>query len=128
MTNKVLLIGGEGYIGRVVSKFLTEKKINVISYDNLIYEKNKIQQKNNNKYFEYKFGDLNDLKTINNIANEVENVVILAGLVGDPITKKYKTLSKIINEDNIINFINNVASHNAFFYRTSLERGTFYTW
>ena len=38
---RVLLIGGEGYIGKVVSKFLIEKNYYVISYDNLIYLKDK---------------------------------------------------------------------------------------
>ena len=45
----------------------------------------------------------NDIKKINKY---FDTVIILAGLVGDPITKKYKSLSTKINEIAIINLIN----------------------
>ena len=38
-------------------------------------------------------------------------MVILAGLVGEHITNKYKSLSKTINEDGLINLIDEVENH-----------------
>ena len=34
---KILVIGGGGYIGTTLVKFLISKKYNVVSYDNFIY-------------------------------------------------------------------------------------------
>ena len=48
--NKILLVGGEGYIGRVVSKYLINKNFKVTSADNLIYSKNKIRPKSKGSY------------------------------------------------------------------------------
>ncbi len=93
---KILLLGGEGYIGRVVSEFLINKSNYVISYDNLIYG-----QKNNTDQESFKFikGDIADGKKIHKILEEVDYVVILVGLVGDPITKKYPYESSLINNN-----------------------------
>ena len=35
---KIIIFGGEGYIGKVLSKSLIDKNYNVASYDNLTYE------------------------------------------------------------------------------------------
>ena len=112
MSGKVLLIGGEGYIGKVVSNFLLKKNMNIISYDNLIYYENKNEYINKNKISYLEYGDLSNLDKMTNILDHIDYVVVLAGLVGDPITKKYESLSKIINEDNIINFVNRFAFKN----------------
>jgi len=34
---KILLIGGEGYIGKSLQDFFLKKKFQIISFDNLIY-------------------------------------------------------------------------------------------
>ena len=45
-------------------------------------------------------------RDIQKIKKFYDTVLILAGLVGDPITKKYKSLSIKVNENAIINLIN----------------------
>ena len=58
---KILLIGGEGYIGKVVSDYLINKSNYVISYDNLIYgQNNKLDQDN----FKFIKGDIADQKKL----------------------------------------------------------------
>ncbi len=95
---RVLLIGGEGYIGKVVSKFLIEKNYYVISYDNLIYLKDKKKyQYYNHKNFKFINYDIENLNFIEKLLKNIDSVIILAGLVGDPITKKYPELSEKIN-------------------------------
>jgi nucleoside-diphosphate-sugar epimerase len=91
---KVLVFGGEGYIGKVLVKQLVNKNYKVTSYDNLIYFSRKIT---NNRNYNFIYGDIIDSKNIKKIINNYDYAIILAGLVGDPVTKKYKNLSKRIN-------------------------------
>ena len=91
----ILLLGGAGYIGSVVSNYLINKNYSVKIIDNLIYNSpssNKFIK--SNKKIEFINGDMRDLSK--NL-KDIDAVVLLAGLVGDPITKKYPVLSEAIN-------------------------------
>ena len=80
---KILIIGSQGYIGTAVTDHLLKKKFHVIGVDSLIYGQKRINFKNKNyKFFNF---DLRDENKIYNLALKVSQVVILAGLVGDPI-------------------------------------------
>jgi nucleoside-diphosphate-sugar epimerase len=103
----IFLIGGEGYIGNVLSQILLSHGYKVISYDNLLYKNhpcvlNKIHHEN----YRFIYGDIVDIISQEKVFNEINAVVLLAGLVGDPITKKYPKESAIINNEGIKNVIN----------------------
>ena len=97
---KLLLIGGEGYIGLVIKKILNKKGYDVYTYDNLIYSK---EQKSKSKKFLY--GDIRDSNNLYKILKNFNKIIILAGLVGDPITKNYPKLSKHVNDHAIVKLI-----------------------
>lgn len=105
----LIVIGGSGYIGTTLIPLLLKKKFNIINIDNLIYgqkDENLIFCKKN-KLSNYKHFK-KDLRNIRNLKFEKKNlfgVIILGGLVGDPITKKYPLLSKKINREGIKNCI-----------------------
>lgn len=107
MNGKILIIGGAGYIGTVLSNYLMKKNYKVICLDNFLYENffslNNIKQ---NKNFELINGDLRNKEKLNKITEEVDSVIILGGLVGDPITKKYPKLSTEINDKGTVDLIN----------------------
>ncbi len=99
----LLVIGGAGYVGTEIVKYFLKRNINVTCLDNLIY----------NQKFEFKHKllnfvklDITKKKDVKKINKYYDTVLILAGLVGDPITKKYKSLSIKVNENAIINIIN----------------------
>lgn len=97
---KILLIGGAGYIGTVVAKYLLDRKFDVKIYDNLIYNSDaskKFLEKNKN--IQFVNGDILQIVNKTNIFDDIDVVVLLAGLVGDPITRKYPDLSIKINTD-----------------------------
>tara|TARA_B100001057_G_scaffold466158_1_gene523002 strand:- start:363 stop:1349 length:987 start_codon:yes stop_codon:yes gene_type:complete len=98
----LLVIGGAGYVGTEIIKYFLNKKIKVTCLDNLIYH-----QKFNLKHKLLSFIklDITKKKDIKKINKFYDTVLILAGLVGDPITKKYKSLSIKVNENAIINII-----------------------
>lgn len=91
----ILIIGGAGYIGSILSKDLIKNRNKVIVIDNLIYGHKKPKIKNRNFIFLKK--DQTVIKKLNYLKNKIDTAVILSGLVGDPITKRYSKLSKKIN-------------------------------
>ena len=95
MKRKILIIGGAGYIGAILSEYFLEKNYLVRSMDNFIYNHfHTIKNFAGNKNFEFYEGDLCNIKELNEASDNVSDVIILAGLVGDPITKKYPDISK----------------------------------
>jgi nucleoside-diphosphate-sugar epimerase len=103
-TRKVLLIGGAGYIGGVVARHLLFCGYHVRNLDLLLYgnEHSVIPHLTDPRY-EFIKGDLAEPATLSAALDGVSDVVLLAGLVGDPITKKYPRESDAINEVGIQN-------------------------
>ena len=106
---KILLIGGSGYIGTAVSKFFIDKKNTVHIFDNFIYQ---------NEDHLQSFFKKNELIKIysNNLSkilkdNNYDFIVILSGLVGDPITKKYPKLSLKHNNIDIRSYLKIINSN-----------------
>ena len=107
---KILIVGGAGYIGIEMSKDLIKEGYLVHSPDNLIYGQKKPVILNKNFKF---LGDIYKKKTFINLLNyEYDLIVMLAGLVGDPITKKYKKISEKINTKANLNFIKEIQKKN----------------
>jgi nucleoside-diphosphate-sugar epimerase len=102
---KILVIGGAGYIGTILINFLLSKNYNVVSYDNFIYEHQKTSKKTKDSRFKSVKKNICRKLKKNDFKN-YDAVIVLAGLVGDPITKKYKSLSKLVNIKGIKNIIN----------------------
>jgi nucleoside-diphosphate-sugar epimerase len=112
MMKKVLIIGGEGYIGNVLSEYLLENGYSVTSYDNCVYRNNMCPLNHtHNPNYVFTHADLTDADELNKALATVDHVVLLAGLVGDPITKKYPTESKMINDTGIKGVIDACKNH-----------------
>jgi len=97
-SRKVLLIGGAGYIGVIVARYLLDCGYSVRCFDNLTYGHYfGILPFLGNESFEFTNGDLRNTEAVEQVLTDCSDVVILAGLVGDPITKKYPDLSQEVN-------------------------------
>ncbi len=95
----VLLIGGAGYVGTVISSHFLKLGYQVRALDNFVYRNQEsIQSYLGDENYEFIVGDLSDMKVLAKAAEGIDNVVILGGLVGDPITKKYPEASNKIND------------------------------
>tara|TARA_B110000858_G_scaffold177023_1_gene211646 strand:+ start:1190 stop:2191 length:1002 start_codon:yes stop_codon:yes gene_type:complete len=107
----IMLIGGAGYIGSVTADEFIKKGYKIKIYDNLIYKQNNIFQRYiNSEKVELIKGDIRDEQLLSSSLKDVDNVVMFAGLVGDPITKRYPELSNLINTkaiENSFSIINN---------------------
>ncbi len=103
----ILVIGGGGYIGTVVSKFLLDSGHKVKVLDNFIYKNlNAVKELQKCESFSLIKEDLCSEHIYQNLMEEITDVIVLGGLVGDPITKKYPELHDKINVKGIKNCIN----------------------
>ncbi len=103
---RVLLVGGAGYIGSPLSGFLLARGYDVRCLDLLLYQnRDCVTPFLGQPGYEFVPGDVADEETAEAALDGVTDVIILAGLVGDPITKKYPREHQAINEDGLGRFI-----------------------
>jgi nucleoside-diphosphate-sugar epimerase len=99
LSRRVLLIGGAGYIGVPLARRLLASGCLVRTLDRLIYNNgSSVLGQMTEPASEFIFGDMGDDAALDRALDGVTNVVILAGLVGDPITKKFPDHSQTVNE------------------------------
>jgi nucleoside-diphosphate-sugar epimerase len=112
-TRKVLLIGGAGYVGCVLTDLLLRQGFGVRCLDSFLYwNRSNVSPFLGRTNYEFLCGDFTDKQVMDRGLKGVTDLVILAGLVGDPITKKYPELSKAINLDGMLHMIHSL-SHTA---------------
>lgn len=98
LKRKILLVGGAGYIGTIVTRHLLERGYFVKCIDNFIYGHDfTVLPFLADPRFEFSRIDMRDTAKVMDECRDCTDVVILAGLVGDPITKKYPRESEEIN-------------------------------
>ncbi len=122
---KILLIGGEGYVGSVVKNYFLAKNFYVDSIDCLLYENETSVISNNSENYNFKYGELSQIDKITKI-NDYDLIILFAGLVGDPVVRKYSKLSTKINVydiQNIIIFLSKKYKNNFFFISTCSNYG-----
>lgn len=109
MSKSILIIGGAGYIGPMVTDSLLAAGHKVTCFDAFLYENNScIVPFLSNPNYRFVYGDLRDLAALDAALEGITDVVLLAGLVGDPITKKYPEASKAINDLGIMRCIDHL--------------------
>ena len=124
---KVLIIGGAGYIGSVLIKRLIDKNTEVSNLDKLLFDNNfAIENYKNKKNYSFFYGDLCNKKDLETSLKNITDVVILAAIVGDPLSKKYPNETNQINEKgliNCLNFLNNKGIDKVLFISTCSNYG-----
>jgi nucleoside-diphosphate-sugar epimerase len=105
MKNKrILITGGAGYIGSVLTTFLLNKKYKVTVIDNLTYKNFPLSHLLANKNFKFINEDVRIKKKLKKILKDFDIIIPLAALVGAPLCEKKKKLATEINL-NVIKFI-----------------------
>lgn len=123
----VLLIGGAGYVGTVVTAHFLKLGYKVRVLDKFVYNnQSSIQSFLGDENYQIIYGDLGDTGVLEKASEGVQSVVILGGLVGDPITKKYPEASNKINDLGIqtcIDFYDDKSIDNLIFISTCSNYG-----
>lgn len=84
-TKRTLLIGGAGYIGSILTEDLLKMNYKVRVFDNFVYDIKVFDQLKKNKNLEIIKGDTRHIEKLSPAFKDVDTVVHLAELVGDPL-------------------------------------------
>jgi len=83
-SRRVLVVGGAGYLGSVLCAMLLKKGYAVRVLDILLFGDESLSEIRNNPKFELIPGDVRDINLLASILKDVDAVIHLAAVVGDP--------------------------------------------
>jgi nucleoside-diphosphate-sugar epimerase len=95
---KVLVVGGSGYIGGLTCDYLKRDGFDVTVYDNLLYENRFLKEIN------FINGDVRDTEKLYEVSKDFDVIVLMSALVGDPACSVDHKLTEDINFKAIKNF------------------------
>lgn len=84
---RVLVVGGAGYLGSVLTQKLLSRGFRVRVLDSFIYGRRSLEQISGDENLEIVEGDLRNIHTCVSSLAETDAVVLLAAIVGDPASK-----------------------------------------
>lgn len=87
MKEKVLVIGGAGYLGAVLIEKLLDEGYPVRVLDSYIYGRKAIEKYTHDERVEALEGDIRNIEVINSAMHNISSVILLAAVVGDPASK-----------------------------------------
>ena len=87
---KILITGGAGYIGSMLSTELVNQGYKVTVLDLLKYNKNSLSHLYFHGNFKFIYGDARNKKIMKKLIRQNEFIIPLAGLVGAPLCDKFK--------------------------------------
>jgi len=94
---KILVSGGAGYIGSVLVRLLLKQGFNVRVIDNLRFGGETIIELMNYENFEFVKGDVRSQENLTKALKNIDYVVHLAAIVGDPACAKEPDLARETN-------------------------------
>jgi len=116
---KILITGGGGYIGSMLSTELVNLGHEVTVIDLLKYDKGSLDHLYFNKNFIFVNGDIRKTKLLKNYINKNEFIIPLAALVGAPLCEKNKKEAIETNFNAIKKILEALKSKNKLIYLTT---------
>ena len=86
--NKVLVIGGAGYIGSVLTRMLLEKGIETTVFDRLLFGAESLSGLETQSNYRLIQADIRDVAAVSQAVSGQDAVIVLAALVGEPACNK----------------------------------------
>jgi nucleoside-diphosphate-sugar epimerase len=102
---KVLITGGAGYLGSVITGKMLNAGYEVIVLDKLIFNQVSLLTYTSNPKFKFIHGDVRNLTLLERLCNEVDVIIPLAAIVGFPACASEPELAKEINFKQIVNIV-----------------------
>tara|TARA_B110000858_G_scaffold31733_2_gene34910 strand:- start:1005 stop:1979 length:975 start_codon:yes stop_codon:yes gene_type:complete len=111
MSKKVLVTGGGGYIGSTLVRHLLIQGYQVKVLDNCSMGSDGVMSFLGYPTYSFIRGDIRDLDIVNESMKDIEFVVHLAAIVGEPACRRFKDDAKTINLDGTMNIFNSAVAN-----------------
>ena len=98
---KILITGGNGYIGSVLVPLLIKEKFKITVLDNFFFSQKSLKKTIKSKNLNLIIGDVRDKKLIHNLTPKFDAIIPLAALVGAPLCKLKKKEANDVNYESI---------------------------
>jgi nucleoside-diphosphate-sugar epimerase len=102
---KVLITGGAGYLGSVLTEVFLSKGYKVTVLDSLVYKQLSLTSFCHNENFNIVVGDVRDTKLLTSLVETHDIIIPLAAIVGMPACKKDPELTVAVNYQQIKNIV-----------------------
>jgi nucleoside-diphosphate-sugar epimerase len=116
---KVLITGGAGYVGSVLTELLLKKNYQVTIFDNLMYGGDHLVTFVSNKNFQFIKGDVRSFSELASVIKNKDIIVHLAAIVGYPACSRNPKLAKEININGTNNVLKNISKNQHIFYAST---------
>jgi nucleoside-diphosphate-sugar epimerase len=100
---KVLITGGAGYLGSVLTEILLNNGYQVTVLDNLIYKQTSVAPFSYNKNFKFILGDVTIESTLKPLVESHDVIIPLAAIVGMPACKANPEMTVKVNYEQVRN-------------------------
>ena len=100
---KILITGGAGYIGSMLSSELVKKGYFVTVVDLIKYDKKSLEHLNYHKNFSLIKADIRNFRLMKKLIGKNEFIIPLAALVGAPLCERNKKEAISVNYESIKN-------------------------
>jgi nucleoside-diphosphate-sugar epimerase len=102
---KVLITGGAGYLGSVITETLLDNGYHVTCLDKLIFNQVSLLSHTSNPNFKFVYGDVRNEELLERLCNEVDVIIPLAAIVGFPACDAEPQLANEVNFKQIFNIV-----------------------
>jgi nucleoside-diphosphate-sugar epimerase len=98
---KILITGGAGFLGSVITEKLLNSNHQVTILDNMMYNQTSSIVYAHNKLFNFVYGDVRDTELLKKLVLENDLIIPLAAIVGFPACERDKELATAINYEHV---------------------------
>jgi nucleoside-diphosphate-sugar epimerase len=116
---KILITGGAGYLGSVMTPYLLDKGHKVTVLDNFLYNQTSLLDMCGHESFEIVRGDCRDSQTMLPLLKKHDAIISLAALVGAPLCDRDRLAAQSTNRDAVELVIENTSRNQLILYPTT---------
>jgi len=105
MKNKVLITGGAGYLGSILTEHLLDNGYEVTVLDNLMYDQLSLLHLFKRDSFKFELGDVRNTILLQKLVMENDIIIPLAAIVGMPACKANPELTVAVNYQQVLDVL-----------------------